>query len=280
MKQAKPLRKPGRLRGLSFFLAGAFVLMGSGRVAAQTSGLSAEESPAKVPALRLGLSSLAAIAARLSRESGVRVVADRTVASQRVRLETVGGPLERVLEQVIAQLPAGTALRKVLLPPTLPGANVEGDLVAALVQAQDALLRPISGPATPGPADVVLLGRIVPAAQAAGVGAALDLHPLYLLTNPRAANDPLGRAHQLQAENLKLWMSLTPQQQQALAEQQFDSLFNMDPSLRRAMMQQMMQLSLGIMQKMQQLSPEQRQSFLDDIRNALPPGSVPGGGPR
>lgn len=269
--QVCPIR---HLRGTIAFLAGVVALVPGGFAAAGPA------PPATVPALRLEPLPLQVIAARLSQESGVRVVVDQSVANQRIRLETVGGPLERVLEQVVVLLPAGATLRKVLLPPALPGATIDGDQVAALVQAQDVLVRPINGATPLGPEDMVVQGRIVPAAQVETVSASLGLKPVFLFTNGKAVNDPIARANRLQAESLRLWLSLTAQQQQALADQQFDSFFNMDPSLRRAMMQQMMQLSLGMMQKIQQLSPEQRQAFLDEIRNALPPGTVPGSGLR
>lgn len=127
------------------------------------------------------------VARRLSKDAGLIVVADRTLAGALVTLdmgedETL--PLPALLERIAAVLPRGAAVKTVYLPAPAPGAAPPtADKIAAFVAAQEAL----AGPAAKGKTTVLLQGRRVPADKAAPILAALDLKPAYLLTNPSAA---------------------------------------------------------------------------------------------
>lgn len=226
----------------------------------------------RVGAFQVQKISVREFAQRLGRLAGAVVVADRTVASAQITFDSSGGPLDAVLEAAAAALPRGAVVRKAMLPAFRPGVVPDGDRIAALIQAQDDLVAPISGPTKPGPSDLVVLGRVVPADRRAAVTASLDLKPVYLLTNPDAAGDLVAQMGKMQEEMLKKLSAMSPEQQGAFYEQQFDNLMNMDPALRRAMIQQQMQAATGMMQRIQKMSPDQQKQFLDDIRSALPPG--------
>lgn len=219
---------------------------------------------------------------RLTQSTGRLIVADRTLANAQIALELKGGPIDAALHRLEAALPEGAQIRKVLLPAFKPGvAPPDGDQVSALVDAQDALLGPVSGAKSLSPGEHNVLGKALKEDQVKPAIDALNLKVVYLITNPRLKDDPVIQANQLQNEMLRRFLSMTPEQQSAMFDQQWDSLMTMDPTMRRALLQQQLQASMGMMQKIQKMPADQRQRFMDDIRQALPPGfGAPGPGGR
>lgn len=227
------------------------------------------------------------VANRISRASGVVVLADRTVANLTVTVTTPSGPVEKALARVVAALPNGVVYKKVYLPASAPGAPAPtGDQVSALVVAQDAVMGKRPATTIPAPeGEVDILGRRISADKAAAVVAALDLKPVYLLTNPASASDPVVRMGAVQEEALRAWLGMTAEQQATTANQQLDMLFNMDPALRRQLFSTQRQFAGGMMQRIQNLPQNQRREFFLDMTGGkwdgtgTPPGGagVPGG---
>ncbi|MGC4045895.1 MAG: hypothetical protein QM758_19055 [Armatimonas sp.] len=230
--------------------------------------------PKRVPAIDLSQRTVKELAAKLTKESGFLVVADSTVANNRVSLNTVGGPLETVLQQLLAAMPKGSLIKKAHMPSaaaTSPDPNPE--VVSILIQVNDALAAPMNPGTKPDPDAVIVQGRIIPKDKAADVLAALDMKPVYLLTNPQGRSATQSFAN-MQADIMRLWQNMTPEQRKASVERQWDDFMNMDPNARKAYMQQMMEQAVGISQKLQQLPPAQLKELFGGI---LPPGAFGGG---
>jgi len=205
-----------------------------------------------------------------------RVYVDSSVASALVSVATPAGPLPQVLEQIAAVMPKGTVIRSTLLPTTT--GPLDADTVASYIAAE-AGIRKASGPAA---ADtVVVMGRALDAEKAKGVITALDLKPVYLITNGNA-DDPLAKLSRVQADTLGTWMSMTPEQRKDFADRQLDALINMDPATRRALFSQQMQMMEGFMKKIQAMPDDQRKSFFSDLTGGRWDGSTPPppGGPK
>jgi hypothetical protein len=216
------------------------------------------------------------LATRLTKESGFLVVADDTLASSRVSLTSVGGSLETVLAQLTPQLPKGSVLRRTHLPASaaiVPEPNAE--VVSLIIQINDALAAPLNDGARPDTDALIVQGRVVPKDRVPMVLAALDLKPVFLLTNPKA-KDPSGSFASMQGDMLRLWQNMTPEQRKAAVEKQWDDFLNMDPATRKTYMQQMMEQGMGIAQKIQQLPPDQAKELFAGL--IPPPGSGGAGG--
>jgi hypothetical protein len=221
---------------------------------AQPPATSAVE-PKPLPALKLNQVTVKQLAARLTKESGFLVVADTTLANNRVSLSTIGGSLETVLTQTLSLLPKGCLLKKTHMPSaaaTSPDPNPE--VVSIIIQVNEALATPMNPGTKSDPDALIIQGRMVPKEKAASVLAALDLKPVYLLTNPQGRNAAQNFAS-MQADIMRLWQTMTPEQRKSAVERQWDDFMNMDPNVRKAYMQQMMEQSIGIVQKIQQLPP-------------------------
>jgi hypothetical protein len=265
---------------------------------AQEPAPAADASAAALPAMRFAGVTVKEAARRIQQAAGVAVVADRTVANLPLTLDLPGGvPLERALERVVAALPAGVAVKKVFLPPAVPAAapgvvSWDGDRVAALVMAQEGLFSPAkkttaaegTGVAAAGGGSVTVLGKPLSGDTAATVVAALELRPVYLLTNPAVANDPVQKMNAAQIEGLQNYLAMTPEQQTAFANQQLENLFNMDPALRQQLFAQQRQMMQGFMQRLQSLPDEQRAQFWRDLTGGAwdgrgaPPRALGGAG--
>jgi|GEM_PF-2292736 hypothetical protein len=250
---------------------------------AGTNSTTAAANPAaepRVPAMVLERVTLAEAVTRIAKASGARVVVDRTLLTAPVTFQTLGGPLPVVLKELTARLPAGALVKTTLLP--APGANaLDGDAVAGLIAAEEAMLKaaaPARG-ATPPP--VAIMGALVPAEKAPAVIEAMNLEAVYLLTNPNAILDPVQRSVMAQTDALRNWMGLTPEQKAAAMEQQLDALFNMDPAARRSLFSQQTELGMKFLQKVQSLPQDQQKQFWSDLTGGRWDGTMPpqpGGG--
>ena len=226
-----------------------------------------------IPALKLAKVTVREAAARLTKESGVLVVPDSLLANNRIDFQTVGGPLDAVLKQLVAKLPAGAQLKRTHLPSSAATSpNPNGDVLALIVEINETLAAPLNGGAKPAPDALILQGRVVPADKADMVLAALDLKPAFVLTSGRK-KDPTQQFASMQSDALRLWQGMTPEQRKSAVDKQWDDFVNMDPNVRKAYMGQMMEQAQGIMQKVQQLPPDQVKDLFGGL---LPPGG--GGG--
>ena len=234
----------------------------------------------RLPALRFEKQTLFQVTERLSKESGVRVAVDKTLLTAPVTFQTIGGSLPAVLKELTAALPTGAEVKTTLLP--APGAAaLDGDAIATLVATEEAMLKKAAaGTGGNGGGAVPILGALVPAEKAASVVEAMNLEKVYLLTNPRAAQDPVQRSIAAQTDALRNWMGLTPEQRVSAMDQQIEGLINMDPAARRALFSQQMELGTKFMQKIQSLPEGQRKQFWSDITGGRWVGSTPppGGG--
>ena len=261
------------MRNLTLTLLAALALSGAGVAAPPDAALATATAPRPIPALQLAKVTVREAAARLTKESGVLVVPDSTLANSRVSLQTIGGSLDIVLAQLLAQLPKGSQLKQSHLPSAAATApNPNGDVVGMIIEINDALAAPLNGGKKPAPGALILQGRVVPEDKAEATLLALDLKPVYLLTNPRG-RDAANQFSSMQGDILRLWQTMTPEQRKSAVDKQWDDFVNMDPATRKTYMQQMMEQSAGVMQKIQQLPSDQLKSLFGGL---MPPGG--GGG--
>ena len=257
----------------------------------------ATSSDPLAPALRLTQTPAKDAAARLSKATGAIIVTDHTVAALPLTLDLPAASLSATLRKIAAALPAGTVVKTVMLPAPPPGAtgtSLNGDQVAALAVAQESLYKPdFPAMAIPGsvtaaaprtvasaaivlpPGEVSILGKRLPAEQAAPAISALGLRPVYLLTNANA-EDSVQKLSAAQYDALRLMMSMTPEQKKQVADQQFNAIMNMDPALRRQVMQQQMEVGMQFFQRIQALPADQRSAFWRDITGGRFDGTIPG----
>ena len=229
-------------------------------------------APKPVTALNFVQTPAAQVAAKLSKTTGMTVLTDSSLAGTVVTFSSVGGPLDSVLKQLSAKLPTGTMVRAALVPEAaLIGPTIDGDKIAAFLKAQDAFTPLTVGIATldfkAGEFD--LLGQGVTLATAAPLMASLHLRPVYLLILPRVPTDPVAKMSALSTESMRQYQNMTPDQRKAAMEQQFHSLMNMDPVDRKAMLGQMMQQAGTFMTMMKSMTPEQQQSFQQEMVQAV-----------
>lgn len=271
------------LASVSLGSGGGAVMAQDGTAAAATPSTAAVAAK-PIPALTFTKTPARDIAAKLTSISGVTVVADSRVALASVTLKTIGGSVEKVAGQVVEQLPKGAVLRTIMLPAFAPGTPADADLIVSTYLAQEKLSGSVQGNKTErGAGDINVLGKILAADKAETVIAALDLKPVYVLTSTNG-DDLVAKASLLQSEGLRLWGQMSPEQRSRLVDEQLNGLMNMEPTSRKAMLGQMMQQGMQVMQKMQQMTPEQRSQFLSDVKSAIPPGfpgtpGAPGGAP-
>ena len=240
-----------------------------------------------VPKMSMGRVVVRDIVAAIGRAANVSVVADKSVSSNTVEWKTSGGTLTDVLQELVALLPKGTRSRTVYLPKE--SAEADGDTVAQAAAASDTLLAVretpkrgtvrvpvITAPDGDNPADAVeILGKKLTGAKAQAAIAALDLKPVYLLTKPSPAGDPVAKYGDLAADVLRLWSNMTPEQRMAAADNQFDALFNMESVARRALIGQQMQVGMAMAKKMQALPADQRDQFMAEIMESMPKPPAP-----
>jgi hypothetical protein len=183
--------------------------------------------------------------------------------------ETKGGNLDTILRSETNKLPKDVAVRTVLLPTPKKGVGYDADAVVAHIASLDNLAVGMND-AAPKVEDILYLGKVISREKALQLSSQTDLKFVYVFINTK--NDSLSQLSDMQLEMLKKFMALSPEQQSALVDQQWDMMMNMDPATRKGFFQQAIQSSMGVMQKMQQMPPSQRQQFMDEIRGALPPG--------
>lgn len=229
-----------------------------------------QQTPAStVPSMRLMATPLRDIATKLSKTTGISVLTDRKVALKAMDFATSGGQLDQVLRSDSFKLPKDVAVRTILLPAPRKGGNYDTDAIVSHISSLDTLAQGLND-TLPKTDDILYLGKIVTRDRAQQLSAQTDLRLVYVFVSTKS--DSLSQLSEMQMDMLKRFMALSPEQQTALVDQQWDMMMNMDPATRKGFFQQAIQSSMGVMQKMQQMPPAQRQQFMDEIRSALPPG--------
>jgi hypothetical protein len=230
---------------------------------------------------------LAQVVLRLTRESGVTVVAESTLATRPITVSATGGSLESVLTKLASALPKGAVIRATLTPQpditTLNGA-ADGDAVATLLRAQDVFApKPPAGievvkPQAFVPGKFEFMGQMVTLAEVAPQIAALHLRPVYVVMMQRPALDPVSKLSSMQTAAMHEWANMTADQRKEAMELQFHSMMNMDPADRVAMLGQMMDQGKYMMQMMQSMPPDQMKQFMSEItQTANASGIIPKG---
>lgn len=222
-----------------------------------------------VPPLRLSAAPLRDIATRLTKATGIAVVVDRKVAQKTMDFVTPGGALDQVVRSESNKLPKDVTIRTLLLPAPRKGGAYDTDAIVSHIASLDSLAQGLND--TPAkPDEILYLGKVITRERAQQLSAQTDLKFVYVFVSTKS--DSLSQLSEMQMDMLKRFMALTPEQQTAMVDQQWDMMMNMDPATRKGFFQQAIQSSMGVMQKMQQMPPAQRQQFMDEIRSALPPG--------
>jgi hypothetical protein len=196
------------------------------------------------------------IVTAMGRTSGAAIFADSSVSGTPVApLSEAATPqnFEAQLDAIVKGMPQGTTWAKVYLPITK--SRMDADAVSDYVMAQ-AKLFGSAGAATPA-GMVEIMGQRVPADQAQTVITALNLKPVYLISNPLLKSA---------GQN---WARLTPDQQKQYAAQQAQQILNMDPAAQQQLIQQQMAVFGSVVQ---QMTPEQRQQMMQNFGNMRRPG--------
>ena len=228
-----------------------------------------QTSNAAVPAMRLMATPLKEVASRLTKSTGITVLADRKVAQKPMDFSTQGGQLDAVIRAENNKLPKDVTLRTLLLPAPRKGGTYDTDAIISHIASLDALATGLNDVPSK-PEDILYLGKVVSRERAQQLSTQTDLKLVYVFVSTKS--DSLSQLSEMQMDMLKRFMALSPEQQTALVDQQWDMMMNMDPATRKGFFQQAIQSGMGVMQKMQQMPPAQRQQFLDELRSALPPG--------
>ncbi|MBC8104437.1 MAG: hypothetical protein H7Z41_17820 [Cytophagales bacterium] len=238
-------KSPRILTLLGSAAAAAMVLAGQTTARAQDAMPSAPAQEAPVTASDSRLRPLSTIVVTMARASGASILADSSVSTTAAPLPgetTTAANFEVQLDTLVKALPQGATWAKVYLP--APKSRMDADAVSDYVIAQAKLFGSAGAAAPAG--TVEIMGQRVASDKAEAVVAALNLKPIYLITNPR-----------LKAAGQN-WAQLTTDQQQQYAKQQAQQILNMDPTTQQQFLQQQRAV-MGAM--MQQMTPEQRQQL-------------------
>lgn len=222
-----------------------------------------------VPSMQLVSAPIRDIASKLTKATGISVLTDRKVAQKVMDFATQGGQLDVVMRSETIKLPKDVTIRTLLLPAPRKGGSYDPDTIVSHIASLDSLA-PVLNDAPTKPEDILYLGKAITRERAQQLSSQTDLRFVYIFVSTKS--DSLSQLSEMQMDMLKRFMALSPEQQNALVDQQWDMMMNMDPATRKGFLQQAIQSSMGVMQKMQQMPPAQRQQFMDEIRSVLPPG--------
>ena len=212
---------------------------------------------------------IAAIASQMSRQTGIAVLSDSTLASRSISMpagELTAENLEQHLTAII-RVVRGAVWTKVYLPEK----EYKGDDVADFAYAQAKLFGKPLGTNLSGDT-LEIFGRKITLPDADYFTKSLTLKPYYLLTLPVARNK----------SGEKEYGSLSPEEQQQYAQQKAAQLANADDKTRQ---QWLAEHTAIFMQLLRGLSPEQRQTMFagmggvmrirtdqgDDVQIGAPP---------
>lgn len=237
-------------------VAGAVALLTislPGFARAQQTGV--QTPPAKSPAVRV---TVADVAARITKATGVLVLADSTVNGQPVLRDTflstgsvsststdlTSDPSDETLRTVADQvarlvktLPNGTISARLYLPVTGRSKNWTGDEVAGFGVAGAQLFGQFGAPVPEG--FVEIMGQTVPKDKASTYIAGLHLKPVFLISNPSRL---VGGVEPWSPVSRGQWQQMTRDQQKQYGQQQAATIMNMPPEQRDQVIREMKQM--------------------------------------
>ena len=215
------------------------------------------------------------VAEALTKQTGIMVLSDSSAAAVPITFSASAISITEVVSGM-AKLVPGTMVRLVAVSQNEPAPDA--DLLSQMLRLQDALhpLKLTAGTTakTETLTEIEIAGRRVPLDTAGAVLATLKMQPALLLTNPTGDNITAKYAR-MQAEGLQAYLAMTPEQRLQAAEQQMNSLFNMDSGSRRALFGQMQGQTAAIMKKIDTLPTEQKKQFWRDLTNDKWDGTMP-----
>ena len=176
----------------------------------------------------------------LSKEAGLSVLADSTVAAERIPVPASLTPtqtttpvpeaeLEKQLDSLMRTLPQGTVWIKLQLPAPASGRTWKGDDVAAFAFAQARLFGTIGVPSKDG--SIEILGKRVAKEATPPYVTGLDLKPVYLVINTRRKDSATSWSPNIE----KQWATMTPEERKQFGQDQA-ALFLSLPSDQQAQM--------------------------------------------
>jgi len=205
----------------------------------------------------------------MSRSLGVTILADSSVAREMVTPpteETTKENFAAQIETMLKELPRGTSWAKLYLPAPTGSKGYNADSVAEYALAQAKLFGNVGAETPAGTIEV--LGQKVGADKSESVTVALNLKPVYLISNPRARANPEGN-----------FAAMSADQQQEYAQREAQKIMNLDPAARAEYLRKMMnqpspeRAVMGAL--FQNMSPEQRREFFQGMGGG---NGGPGGG--
>jgi uncharacterized protein YmfQ (DUF2313 family) len=209
---------------------------------------------------------LRSVAGEMGRLAGAIVLADSSVSAAPVLMPggaTTADNLPAQLDALVRLLPPGTVWGKVYLPVTGSGSSLDADAVSQYIVGQARLFGTV-GAAPAG--KVEIMGQRLTPDQAAPVIAALNLKPVYLITNPRAAPTSAIGAN---------FAQMSPAERAQYAQQQAQAILSGgDPGAAQQYLQEQAEVMRALMQ---QLTPDQRQQLMAQIRGPRGGGAQGGG---
>jgi hypothetical protein len=242
------------LRRAGLCAAVTAVLFAAPGAAPLASAQAPQTTTAPAAGAKAGTRTVAEIVRRMSEGAGFQVVADSNVAALTAPVPaepTTPENVEKQIADLVQALGGGTTWARLHLPAPPAGTRgYKGDDVAALAAAQARIFGRV-GDAPAGSVEV--LGKTLAGEQATPIVSGLNLKPVYLIANPRAAAVQQN------------WAGMSEDQRSKYAQDQAARLARADDATRQGWMQEHMAV-MG--QLMRQLTPEQR--------NALCGGMAPG----
>ena len=172
----------------------------------------------------------------LSKEAGLSVLADSTVAAERVPLPALQtapqaqtataipeAEIEKRLNGLVRALPQGTVWIKLQLPVPASGRTWKGDDVAAFAFAQARLFGTVGVPATDG--SIEILGKRVAKDAAPTYVTGLSLKPVYLVTNTRRKDSMTPWSPNIE----KQWAAMSPEERKQFGQEQAALFLSLPP---------------------------------------------------
>jgi hypothetical protein len=236
----------------------ALTVSAAGSAAAQgTNPPSPAGSGSLSAASRQAMTPLIRALERLSSQTGILVVADSSVAYERIPANAVAdGPaasvptttaaapspdaeaaVEKQIKALVRTLPPGTTWGKLYLPAPAPGRTWRGDDVAAFAFAQARLFGNVGEPVTDG--SIEILGKRVDKASAPPFVNTLGLQPVYLISNPKRPTLGAGMVWSPMSE--ERWVAMSPDERKQYGQQQAAWIASLPPEQREEMLNKIRQ---------------------------------------
>ncbi len=184
----------------------------------------------------------------LGKEAGLSVLADSTVASERIPVPATqttaqamtapplkASEVEKRLNSLVRTLPQGTVWIKLQLPTPASGRTWKGDDVAAFAFAQARLFGTVGVPSTDGSIEV--LGKRVAKEATPTYVTGLSLKPVYLVTNTRRKDSATPWSPNIE----KQWSSMSPEERKQFGQDQAALFLSLPPEQQAQMIRDIKQ---------------------------------------